>query len=193
MTAPILHVIAGPNGAGKSSLYQDVIQPVMAIPFVNADEIARRRWPDAVASHAYDAAELAQQERLEFLENGQSFVTETVFSHESKLELLRDAADHGYLTTLHIVMIPLELAIARVQIRVELGGHSVPINKITERFSRLWRLLAEGIELASDSVVYDNSRAARPFVKVANFHEGHLLDNPNWPIWAPDEIRHAGR
>jgi len=192
LSTPVLHVIAGPNGAGKSSLYRVVIAPVMNLPFVNADEIAQRLWPGDVEAHAYDAAEVAQQTRLAHLENSDSFATETVFSHDSKLDLLVEAADRGYLTTLHIVMIPVELAVARVEIRVSQGGHTVPIDKIRSRFARLWDLLAQGIRLTNDAFVYDNSRAATPFRKVATFREGHLLEAPQWPTWTPEAIRSAG-
>lgn len=192
MTSPVLHIIAGPNGSGKSQLYHDVILPVMKLPFVNADEIARREWPDEAEQRAYDAAMLASEERLAYIARGESFVTETVFSHPSKLDLLREASDRGYLTTLHVVMIPVDLAIARVDIRVSLGGHSVPPDKIRGRFVRLWDLLAQGIKLSTDAIVYDNSRANHPFIEVARFRDAHLLYTPQWPTWTPEEIRLAG-
>ena len=164
----------------------------MNLPFVNADEIAQRLWPGDVETHAYDAAEVAQQTRYAHLENNDSFATETVFSHDSKRDLLVEAADRGYLTTLHIVMIPVELAVARVEIRVSQGGHTVPVDKIRSRFARLWDLLAQGIEIANDAFVYDNSRADTPFRKVATFREGHLLEAPQWPAWTSEAIRNAG-
>lgn len=163
----------------------------MNLPFVNADEIAQRLWPGDVEAHAYDAAEVAQQTRFAHFENNDSFATETVFSHDSKLDLLAKAADRGYLITLHIVMIPVELAVARVEIRVSQGGHTVPIDKIRSRFARLWDLLAQGIRLTNDAFVYDNSRALAPFRKVATFRGGHLLEVPQWPAWTPEAIRGA--
>ena len=77
---PVLHVIAGPNGAGKSAFYSYVLQ----LAFVNADLIAAQRWPGAEVVHAYQAAALAADERAQRISQRRSFVTEAVFSHESK-------------------------------------------------------------------------------------------------------------
>ena len=57
---PVLHLLAGPNGAGKSTYVHDVLSPATVLPFINADEIA----------------------------DGSSFISETVFSHPSKIELV---------------------------------------------------------------------------------------------------------
>lgn len=46
MTDPVLHVLAGPNGAGKTTPYERVIGPSTHLPFISADQIAARRWPD---------------------------------------------------------------------------------------------------------------------------------------------------
>ena len=53
-------MIVGPNGAGKTTLYERVIAPARpGLPFVNADRIARERFPARVAEHAYEAANIA--------------------------------------------------------------------------------------------------------------------------------------
>ena len=59
-----LDLIAGPNGAGKSTLYKRVIAPDRpGLPFVNADRIARERFPGAETTEAYKAAEIAAKAR----------------------------------------------------------------------------------------------------------------------------------
>jgi predicted ABC-type ATPase len=191
MADPVLHLIAGPNGAGKSTLYERVIGPVTHLEFVNADVIAIERWPEDPEHHSYEGAELAAQVRSALIEAGTSFVTETVFSHESKQDILRAARGHGYLVTLHLVMVPVELAVARVKSRVAAGGHGVPEDKIRSRYERLWPLVAEAIGLAHRAVVYDNSRAARPLHEVATFERSVLLPSPDWPEWTPEPIRAA--
>ncbi len=130
MADPVLHVIAGPNGAGKTTFYARILAPATHLEFVSADVIAADRWPGTEVEHAYDAAELATVARAERIGACRSFATETVFSHESKVALLRDAEAAGYRVTLHIVLIPEELAVARVVDRVTHGGHHVPEDKI---------------------------------------------------------------
>lgn len=189
MPDPVLHLLVGPNGAGKSSLFDMVIGPTTHLEFVNADLIAADRWPDDAAARSYDAAVIASARRSELIEHRRSFVTETVFSHESKLDLVRTAVDAGYLVTLHVVMIPEALAVARVANRVEVGGHFVPEDKVRERYQRLWPLAVEARSIAEHAVVYDNSRADSPFRIITQYHRGFLLSEPSWPEWAPEPMR----
>jgi predicted ABC-type ATPase len=110
-----------------------------------------------------------------------------VFSHPSKLDLLRDAAAVGYFIALYIVMVPEDLAVARVAARVAAGGHMVPEDKIRERHRRLWPLVGDAIALADAATVYDNSQRAGPR-EVALFAHGFPLNDPSWPGWTSDAI-----
>lgn len=159
---PALHVLAGPNGAGKTTFVEELLRPVLHLPFVNADAIATDRRA--------------------------SFIAETVFSHPSKVELIRAAKDAGYVVTLHVILIPEELAVARVASRVAHGGHSVPETKVRERFARLFTLVAQAIDAVDEAHVYDNSRAARPFKQVAVFLQGKPVGSPAWPAWTPPTL-----
>ena len=188
MTTPVLYVVAGPNGAGKTTFYERVFAPSM-LEFVNADQIAARRWPGAEQARAYDAGRLAAQRRDELLRNRTSFVAETVFSHESKVSLLHDAAQVGYVIALHIIIVPEDFAVARVEDRVSNGGHAVPEDKVRSRHRRLWRHLAEAIGIADEAHVYDNTSAKRPFTPVALYRNGTPAHPPRWPSWAPPELR----
>ncbi len=127
-------VVGPPNGAGKSTFVELTLAPLLpGSAFVNADEIAKRRWPDDPAAHSYEAARIAATTRSALIARGDSFIAETVFSHPSKLELITEAATAGYVVALHILIIPEELAVHRVRLRVSAGGHSVPEDKIRER------------------------------------------------------------
>lgn len=188
MASPVLHLLAGPNGAGKSTFYEEVLATT-GLPFVNADQIARVRWPEASVEKGYEAAKLAEQQRHDFISARRSFITETVFSHPSKLDLLRTAQSAGYQVYLHVLLIPEALAVRRVAVRVRLGGHDVPEEKIRGRFSRLWALVRQAIELADEAQVLDNSRAATPFRRVARFVHGELVSVADWPSWTPAALR----
>lgn len=189
MPDPVLHVVAGPNGAGKSTLYETVIGPVTRLEFVNADVIAAERWPQEPALRSYDAAAVATDRRRDLLARRRSFVTETVFSHGSKLDLLREAVTAGYLVTLHVVMVPVELAVARVANRMASGGHAVPEAKIRARYERLWPLIAEAVTIVDDAVVYDNTRLKPAFRVVATYERGALVGTSGWPRWTPEPLR----
>jgi predicted ABC-type ATPase len=192
MADPVLHLLVGPNGAGKSTLYDLVIGPVSKLELVNADVIAAREWPDDAATHAYDASRMAAERRDELLAARTSFVTETVFSHASKVDLVKAAAEAGYIVTMHVVLVPEDLAVARVTNRVDNGGHAVPEVKVRARYARLWALVAEAIALADEAAVYDNASASEPFRAVATFDRGIAVSRPAWPRWTPKELRSLG-
>lgn len=188
MSSPALHLLAGPNGSGKSTFVAEILQPVTHLPFVNADVIATRLWPRAQAEHAYDASRAAAEERRRFLAARASFITETVFSHVSKVELVAQAAGLGYVVHLHVVLVPEDLSVARVATRVVQGGHDVPEQKIRQRYTRLWSLVATAGGFADRTTFYDNSRAANPFRVVATYERGRLVGAPVWPAWTPEVL-----
>ena len=79
-----LDLVVGSNGAGKSTFIELTLAPLLpGSSFVNADEIAKQRWPNDVASHAYEAARVAAETRAKLIELGAWFIAETVFSHPS--------------------------------------------------------------------------------------------------------------
>ncbi len=191
MSDPILHIIAGPNGAGKTTFYEEVVAPI-PLEFVNADVIASQRWPGQEAERGYEAAAIAATLREAKLAARQSFATETVFSHPSKVELVREAIEYGYKVTLHIVIIPEDLAVARVADRVANGGHGVPENKVRQRYQRLWLYVLDAIALATVAHVYDNTSASTPFRLVATYGSGELNAEAKWPSWTPEAFTDSG-
>lgn len=189
MNTPVLHVLAGPNGAGKTTFAERILIPSTGLRFVNADVIAAQRWPDDQAAHSYDASRVAALERNDLLQHRASFITETVFSHPSKVALVERSAASGYLVNLHVVLLPVELSVARVRERVGRGGHAVPETKIRERHARLWQWVAQARDAADRAVFYDNTSAATPFREVALLESGRLVGAADWPSWAPSELR----
>lgn len=184
-----LDLVVGPNGAGKSTFIALTLAPLLPRSVVvNADEIARQRWPDDPASHAYDAARVAADTRAALVELGRSFVAETVFSHPSKLDLVDAAQRAGFTVVLHALLIPEDLAVERVRHRVRAGGHDVPESKVRQRHRRLWAPVAEAIGRCDSASVYDNSRLRGPRI-VAQFSGGSTVGGPDWPAWAPEALR----
>lgn len=180
-----LDLVVGSNGAGKSTFIELTLAPLLPnSSFVNADEIAKRRWPDDPVTHSYEAARIAAQTRAALIERGESFIAETVFSHPSKLELIDDAHKAGYSVVLHAVMIPEDLAVLRVRHRVEAGGHDVPEDKIRKRYQRLWPLVATAAVRSESATFYDNSSTKGPRI-VAQLAGGFAVGAPTWPKWTP--------
>jgi len=178
---PIIVAVAGPTGAGKTSFYEAHLQPA-GLRFVNADELAREFGVDA-----YEAADLAGRLRETLLEQGESFVFETVFSDPvgDKLAFLKRAEERGY--TVVLCFIGLEgprLSEERVAMRVLQGGHDVPTEKLRARYPRITRNLSMAIQDLPHVLVFDNSDLRRPFRKVAEFQQGRVTEkHAPWPRW----------
>lgn len=182
-------LVVGPNGAGKSTFVALTLAPLLPRSvFVNADEIAKQLWPDDPLSHAYEAARVAAETRATLIELGRPFIAETVFSHPSKLDLVRSALAADYTVVLHVVLIPEELAVERVKRRVLAGGHDVPEAKIRQRYLRLWPLVAAAAARSDIATIYDNSRRVGPRI-VARISGGLMVGTPSWPDWTLESLR----
>ena len=183
-----LDLIAGPNGAGKTTLFERAIAPNRpGLPFVNADDIARDRFPGKELEGAYEAAGIAAAAREALIDARLDFCTETVFSHSSKLDLVIAAVDAGYDVVLHVVMIPGQLCGPRVAMRAAAGGHDVPTEKLIARYERLWPHVATAVLHCHRTVFYDNSNDSGP-VEVASYRCGLADYRPRWPAWTPQAL-----
>jgi predicted ABC-type ATPase len=156
---PVMHLIVGPNGAGKTSLYETRLKPVLkSVAFINADIIQRDELGDASMEASYKAARIAAERRQAHVDAATSFITETTFSHPSKLDLIKQARGSGFLIILyHVNVRSADLSVARVEERKREGGHDVPEDKIRERYDRNQALIHIAALSADKALIYDNS------------------------------------
>jgi len=186
----VLHLIAGPNGAGKSTLYSYLIQPCYPqLAFINADVHEREQLahlPDAV-QRSEAARAWADAQREAQLAAGRSFVSETVFSHPSKLALIESARAFGFEVALYVVCLDEpRLLLTRVQQRVHEGGHSVPANKILSRYPRTIDNLRQAVPRVDLAMLFDaaDTDVGGPRL-VASVIKGRVEPHGIWlPAWA---------
>jgi predicted ABC-type ATPase len=185
--APTIHILAGPNGAGKTTLYEAFVRRVAGAEFVNADRLSF----EALGRHALtrEDAELGQRlanaRRDALLGVRQSLVTESTFSHPSKLQLVREAKTLGYkVVVYHVNVKTAEHAVARVTAREDQGGHPVPEAKIRGRYARNPPLIREAVLMADAAYVFDNSRVGAIPRRIIIFVAGRVTavadDLPDW-------------
>jgi len=152
---PEIVVFAGPNGSGKSTFTQ-LLKPPM--DYINADEIKKY-----LKCSDLEAAQLAEKQREEHLEQMQEFCFETVLSTERNLKLLKRAREKGYfIRCYYILTADSMINVWRVKARVESGGHNVPEEKIIARYDKALALVKDVIKVCDICHIYDNS-ASRPF------------------------------
>lgn len=113
---------------------------------------------------------IADYLRKKLLKERKRFSFETVFSHSSKLDIMRDAVDAGYKVYLYFVCTESpEINKFRVEARTKKGGHSVPVNKIETRYYRALDLLHDASQLAYQAFFFDNSEEGGNFKMFAHF------------------------
>lgn len=178
---PLLMAIAGSNGAGKTTFFHAHVEPA-GLRFVNADCLAATLDIDV-----YLAARIAQDIRHELVDQGESFVFETVLSDPvgEKVRFLADAVGRGYTVVLCFIWIEsADQSEERVAMRVTQGGHDVPSGKLRSRYPRTIMNLNIAIQSLPHVLLFDNSDLAKPFRHVAHTLEGRLqilVDPvPNW-------------
>ena len=93
---------------------------------------------------------------------GKKFSFETVFSHPSKIDFMRRASVLGYKVYLYFICTESpDINIARIkEVRVRLGGHDVPEDKVRARYNRSLDLMFDAAELACQAYFFDNSTDA---------------------------------
>ncbi len=182
---PSLVLLAGPNGAGKSTLYETRAAPSFAGLFINADIIQRDELKNPSPRASYEAAMIAEARRTEMLNKGQSFATETVFSHPSKLEIINVARTQGYhIIVMHVGVDSPNLSVARVRACTQKGWHDVPEEKIRSRYDRSQPLIREAVLLADRGMVLDNSKLNSPPELMLVFAASRLVQaTPTLPQW----------
>ena len=108
LAKPVFYLLAGPNGAGKSTLYRAAVAEKLVpgdAEFVNADlhEAASLQHIADLQQRSEQARLWAEERRAELLLARRSFVSETVFSHISKLALIQEAQQKGFVVVLLVV------------------------------------------------------------------------------------------
>ena len=188
---PIFHLLAGPNGAGKSTLYRALVASgsiSSQLEFVNADlyEQSHLRHIADLQQRSEAARDWADSRREALLNAKVGFVSETVFSHESKLALITQAHAMGFDVVLYVVSLddPQRL-LARVSQRVREGGHNVTAERILERYPRTMANLKKAVRLADLAFVYDAAeveQGAHLLVAMCERERATLLvpEPPHW-------------
>ncbi len=182
---PVIVAVAGPNGAGKTTFFHAHLRDA-GLRFINTDDLALE-----LGVSAYEAAGIADALRRVLVEQGESFVFETVFSDPvgEKLAFLTSAAAADYNVVLCFIGIAgPETSEERVAMRVSQGGHDVPSDKLISRFPRTMATLKAAIQSLPTVLIFDNGDLAVPFRLVGEFRNGKqvVLSEP-----VPQWLAHA--
>ena len=154
-------VIAGPNGAGKSTIAPDLLRDYLEITaFVNADVIAQGLSGFDPDSAALEAGRIIWKRLKEMSSKREDFAFETTLASRTFARWLdRIKSEFEYRVFVLFLWLPSpEHAVARVNNRVQQGGHDVPEEVIRRRYYRGIRNFLDLYQPLADSwIVFDNS------------------------------------
>lgn len=134
---------------------------------------------------SYLAADIAEFIRQQLLASEISFSYETVMSHRSKIDFLKQARSQGFKVYLYYIATEdPEINISRVNVRVAQNGHDVPPKTVTDRYYKSLKQVRDAIRNSDNAYFWDNSGSAS--LLIADIKEGSqvtIVDVEKVPIW----------
>ncbi len=118
--------------------------------------------------------------------SGESFVTETAFSHVSRVGLMMQARARGFDVVLYaIAMDEPRRLLARIDQAVREGGYRLPAHKVLDRYARCLDNMRQAVVLADLALVLDSGDAPMTgprLVATVNPHQLylHTVVRPRW-------------
>lgn len=133
--------------------------------------------------NSYHAAFIASFFREILLHENNSFSFETVMSHPSKLDFLKQTKAAGFKTYLYFICTQdPEINKSRVLNRLSKGGHDVKESKIEPRYYRSLDLLFAAFSTADRAFILDSSSEKRNLILEKDYNV-IIQHNENIPQW----------
>lgn len=138
-------------------------------------------------THSYEASLVTSFLRKHLLEKGTSYSFESVMSHPSKLDEIRQAKELGYKTYLYFVCLQdADINVSRVLNRVEKGGHNVDEERVKRRYFQTLNNLLPALLLVDRAYIFDNSTNKMELIAELEHGAIEILVSknkvPNWFI-----------
>lgn len=184
--APRVVLIAGPNGAGKSTTAPSLLKGALGVhDFVNSDVIAHGLSAFKHENVLMQAGRIMWKRLDNLASQHADMAFETTLASRTFVPFLdKIAGEHGYKA--HLVFLALEspeLAVQRVALRVDEGGHNVPETTVRRRFhAGLRNFFQLYIPRCETWFMYDNSTLRGPrLIARGSHHEAQEVgDEERW-------------
>ncbi len=156
-----LFIIAGANGTGKSTLAGEFLRE-FRLTYLNADDFARRLSGKGgdISAVRIKAGKTFFLEMNRLIRRGTSFALESTLSGRYLARTVTRVKKKGYrVSIIYFFVDNPEVAIDRIRVRVEKGGHYVPDVDVIRRFWRsknnFWKMYRY---IADDWRLFYNSK-----------------------------------
>jgi len=168
----IYTIIGGVNGVGKSSFTGVLKERTTDLgPIIDVDKITADLGGKAALTKIRDC-----------IARNVSFTQETTLSGYKTEATAKQVKELGYhVRMFYVGLDTLDESLTRIQNRVRRGGHDIPHDDVTRRFSGRWEAVAKVLPYCDEAEFYDNDNG---FVKVAEYRNGEFrtvgMRSPNW-------------
>ena len=139
-------IIAGANGTGKTTLAKEFLKK-FKIEFLNADEIAISisRNKKSLLANRIKAGKRFIFKLDDAIKARKSVAIESTLAGKYLLKTIKNVKKSGYrISIIYVFVDNPEIALRRIQARVDAGGHDVPKDDVLRRFYRsrdnFWKL-----------------------------------------------------
>ena len=128
-----------------------------------------------------DSGKICSKKIDKILQSGKNLIYETTGTGNKAKRVIKAAKNLGYsVYSFHPYLLRPELSIARVQHRVETGGHDVPKDLILSRYDGSLRNLATLLSMVDIGIVMDNS-GRKPYTPIFAQCNGYFTDFSQCP------------
>lgn len=180
-------IIGGVNGVGKSSFTGVLKERTMDLgTIIDVDKITAELGGNTLAG---DKAALTKIR--DCIARNVSFTQETTLSGYKTEATAKQVKELGYhVRMFYVGLDTLDESLLRIQNRVRRGGHDIPHDDVTHRFSSRWEALAKVLPYCDEAEFYDNDNG---FVKVAEYRNGEFRTvgtrTPKWVLELSDHLK----
>ncbi|MFY0651686.1 MAG: zeta toxin family protein [Cyclobacteriaceae bacterium] len=178
---PSFTIIAGPNGAGKSTTSKHILTNLNIIAF-DFDKEFYAKWeeygfdPHVELGVRKTIAQRFEDHLSDSFQQKSHVSFETNFSDNVIMNHVEKAKSFGYETRLIFIGLKDEaMAIKRVQIRVDRGGHFVSEATIRERYAKGLELLDKFYNEFDSVTIHESLRNFKAVVCMTFHNEGITL------------------
>ena len=161
----IYTIIGGVNGVGKSSFTGVLKEHTTDLgTIIDVDKITAE-----LGSNTLAGCKAALTKIRDCISRNISFTQETTLSGYKTEATAKQVKELGYhVRMFYVGLDTLDESLTRIQNRVRRGGHDIPRDDVTRRFSSRWEAVSKVLPYCDEAEFYDNDNG---FVKV-----GRLFD-----------------
>jgi predicted ABC-type ATPase len=151
---------------------------VECLEFVNVDLIAKGLSPFTPERAILQAGRIMLEQIHSLGNRGIDFGFETTLAGKTYIKLLNELKQKGYSIHLFFLWIKnVKLALERIELRVQQGGHSIPEATVRRRFRRgIFNFFHEYQPIVDSWVIFDNSEDVPKMIAFKESGKLEILD-----------------